>query len=460
MTFNTGDVHISEFSILGLHGNKNIRLKLEDNTLILVGENGTHKTTILTLFYSFLAGDVARLAKYNFNSLKIVINDKPFLFEDTQIFSELNRLRKRLLPPRLRVHIEEKDHVTNEEIIEILKADGAPKSHIYKIEQELTNLLDDCENFEKNGFKVFKDIKELLEPCHLLFLPTYRRIEKQLKDLLALKERMTYGSYDYESGLKSFTSKDYCTESIKFGMEDIQDIWDETIAELKNKATQGIKKLDKEYIEELLTNQHKSINIKDLNFGESIKKRVFDRIKEEGISKEALDKLEKLISGGLNDKQVIYFFKKRYDLYGKLFEYEEPLKALCDACNRYLRSNEIVFNPVKLEVYIRNRKTSESSPEQRIQLDQLSSGEKQLVSLFTHLYLAEGKQYFVIIDEPEISLSLEWQKTFLQDLRQGTFCSGLFVATHSPFMFANDLLRPYAHGVGEFLEVVEEQEAS
>ncbi|MFN7311584.1 MAG: AAA family ATPase [Vampirovibrionales bacterium] len=124
-----------------------------------------------------------------------------------------------------------------------------------------------------------------------------------------------------------------------------------------------------------------------------------------------------------------------------------------------MHSNEIVFDPTKLDVYIRNRKTSENAPEQRIKLSQLSSGEKQLVSLFTHLYLAEGKQYFVIIDEPEISLSVEWQKTFLQDIRNGTFCSGLFVATHSPFMFANDLLRPYAYGVREFLEEVEDKEA-
>jgi hypothetical protein len=36
----------------------------------------------------------------------------------------------------------------------------------------------------------------------------------------------------------------------------------------------------------------------------------------------------------------------------------------------------------------------------------LSSGEKQIVSLFSHLYLSGQQLFFVIIDEPELSLSV------------------------------------------------------
>jgi recombinational DNA repair ATPase RecF len=46
---------ITRFQIKKLHGYKNIDLRLVDNTLILVGENGAGKTTVLHLFYYLLS---------------------------------------------------------------------------------------------------------------------------------------------------------------------------------------------------------------------------------------------------------------------------------------------------------------------------------------------------------------------------------------------------------------------
>lgn len=87
-----------------------------------------------------------------------------------------------------------------------------------------------------------------------------------------------------------------------------------------------------------------------------------------------------------------------------------------------------------------------------VKLSDLSSGEKQIVSLFSHLYLSEEKRFFVLIDEPELSLSVPWQRRFLKDIKEGDFCSGVVAVTHSPFIYDNDL-REYAHSIGEFLEV-------
>ena len=61
----------------------------------------------------------------------------------------------------------------------------------------------------------------------------------------------------------------------------------------------------------------------------------------------------------------------------------------------------------------------------RINQNDLSSGEKQIVSLFSHLYLSGKERYFVLIDEPELSLSVPWQRRFLEDIRGGHFCAGL-----------------------------------
>lgn len=73
-----------------------------------------------------------------------------------------------------------------------------------------------------------------------------------------------------------------------------------------------------------------------------------------------------------------------------------------------------------------------------IQLTQLSSGEKQIVSLFSKLYLESDEKSIVIIDEPELSLSLQWQKMLLPDIMRTENCDLLLTVTHSPFIFENE----------------------
>jgi predicted ATPase len=81
----------------------------------------------------------------------------------------------------------------------------------------------------------------------------------------------------------------------------------------------------------------------------------------------------------------------------------------------------------------------------------LSSGEKQIVSLFSHIYLSGKSGYLVIMDEPELSLSVPWQKRFLPDILATGRCSGLIAVTHSPFIFENELEK-YTHEIDEFVE--------
>ena len=54
------------FNIIGLYGTKDIRLQFENNRLIIVGENGSGKTTVLRLFYYFISCQWNQLLNYNF----------------------------------------------------------------------------------------------------------------------------------------------------------------------------------------------------------------------------------------------------------------------------------------------------------------------------------------------------------------------------------------------------------
>ena len=64
----------------------------------------------------------------------------------------------------------------------------------------------------------------------------------------------------------------------------------------------------------------------------------------------------------------------------------------------------------------------------------LSSGELQLLILFTFLYFRfeEQEQFTIIIDEPELSLHLAWQSRYLQAITKPNQYAQFIVATHSP----------------------------
>src|SRR5690606_16383917 len=81
----------------------------------------------------------------------------------------------------------------------------------------------------------------------------------------------------------------------------------------------------------------------------------------------------------------------------------------------------------------------------KVPLDSLSSGEKQMVSLFAKMFLYP-KQKIVLIDEPELSLSLDWQTQILPDILASPTCHQLIAITHSPFVFEN-ALEPFARAI-------------
>lgn len=73
----------------------------------------------------------------------------------------------------------------------------------------------------------------------------------------------------------------------------------------------------------------------------------------------------------------------------------------------------------------------------KIQLDQLSSGEKQILLILTTVFLQEEKPNVLLMDEPEISLHISWQDRLIELIRELNPHCQLILTTHSPNIFAN-----------------------
>ena len=137
------------------------------------------------------------------------------------------------------------------------------------------------------------------------------------------------------------------------------------------------------------------------------------------------------------DSQHVYLLnllQKLISNYDLQKQYDDRINSFVSTCNKYLNDKQFIYNPseLTLDILLNNRSKSP------VKLTQLSSGEKQIVSLFSKLYLESEDKNIVIIDEPELSLSINWQQMLLPDIMRSQNCSFLLTVTHSPFIFENE----------------------
>jgi predicted ATP-binding protein involved in virulence len=101
--------------------------------------------------------------------------------------------------------------------------------------------------------------------------------------------------------------------------------------------------------------------------------------------------------------------------------------------NKGLAFKKIVVNPEKGFLFV-----NDSGKE--LKLTQLSSGEQHEVVLVYELIFIAKDNDLVLIDEPEISLHIAWQKEFLEDIKRIIDIQNvsIVIATHSPQIIDNN----------------------
>ena len=72
-----------------------------------------------------------------------------------------------------------------------------------------------------------------------------------------------------------------------------------------------------------------------------------------------------------------------------------------------------------------------------IPLERLSAGEKQMLLLLFTLFLMEDKPNVLLLDEPEISLHIEWQDKLVGLMNELNPNCQIIMTTHSPNIFAD-----------------------
>ncbi|MHA6248425.1 AAA family ATPase [Pontibacter sp. CAU 1760] len=466
---------ISSFRVDKLHGEASYDIRYENNTLVLVAENGSGKTTLVNMMYYFLTRQWVKLNEYKFEKITATVKGRELSFNKSK-YNQLVRRDSKLyqrFPVRYRPLIEhlyssnegldfinQKDYSLKEYYAKLSDMFNISTRGIQNILHHINELEIDFDNDESIQ-EVEEYLKNVFKGIQIIYLPTYRRIEKDLKNIFPdLDESME--RYESKRRYKSLNqeSPEYI-ELVEFGMQDVKDRITRRCDELKNFFYNNLgKKITGSYLEDILKRNYRDFDTTRIqDFNEDALNYILKRLDDSFLSSSGKKELKAFVeqvkeNGALNveDKINAYFVWKLFQIYQEQKNAELDINKFVDICNDYIKnkSKKFHFDSDNFEVSIRVPNSIKLSDNKFFNIDfkDLSSGEKQIVSLFSHIYLSK-QDYFIIIDEPELSLSVPWQERFLPDINSSQKCTGIIAVTHSPFIFKNEL-KQYAHSLEEF----------
>ena len=203
---------------------------------------------------------------------------------------------------------------------------------------------------------------------------------------------------------------------------------------------------------ELMQNVQQDYSIVANKLDSTYPNRLFET--EEGIAEsdykikmqEMASKFESLSKYDLSTMQepVNFIFKEEHAKALKVYfdDFEVKYQVYEDFINKLDLYTDIInhrlsFKTLKISKEFGISIIDENS--KHLKLTQLSSGEKQEIVLFYDLIFGTEKDILLLIDEPEISLHITWQKKFMDDLLRIIDYKGfnVIVATHSPQIINN-----------------------
>lgn len=227
----------------------------------------------------------------------------------------------------------------------------------------------------------FMEIQHLSVPT--IFFPTFRRIE---------------GGFSMDDGFDP-----------RFGRQDeIRDAMEEFSRRLSLRNHRFITSISTDDIVSLLNKEYSNLNTQVNSIQKQKSDDIIRKIKEQNKNeKEILIEIQEDIEFMENQRVLIL----------------KPYTTLSDLITTIFQHKGINLSNLTL-----------GEVNNAISSDKLSAGEKQMLSFIC--YNAFTKNNTIFIDEPELSLHPDWQRTLVPTLLNQGNNNQFFMATHSPFIFS------------------------
>ena len=403
---------IKSIKIQGLYGRFNYDIKFSnEDVTIITGPNGYGKTTILNIISWISKYKFEKIRKLEFKEINISADDKKFIIHKRKNNLVINGLE--VLDPYKRIFIN-RDKAKKSSIDDYI---------IYKIDKEL-KLYSKCNNSNARDNLYSKFIMDEVIEQNLFgegkvknFIPESTKLRSDIKKSL---------------GKVYFIQEQRLIKGNTNGEKDIVDVignlpekFKKIITEVSNNYSNVSNNLDSTYPERLFQTED-GISEYDYQIKIQEMSNKFEKLKKYDISdmKEFSKKFSFNTEFGRALKVYFDDFDEKYRQYEDLID---KLDLFVESINSKLQFKEIKVSRVDGIKVIDDKKNE-------IKLKDLSSGEKQEIALFFELIFETDKGTTILIDEPELSLHVMWQKKFMNDIISvaNRMELKIIVATHSP----------------------------
>ena len=424
-----------------LYGAYNYDVRFNSDITFLYGTNGCGKTTILNITEAIITGMLFKLFEYKFQKVTLeYYNSK-----------KDNEIREIVIKP------------TNQRTLQITFEDDTQSVSMIRTDPEQRRG-SELQEIAKQYFVKYPFLREIRKSFNYVYLPLNRSVDLG-NSFELFDEGMTYRMFsrqfhyrfldDYEESLP-YVSKDLNISQIenliyyKFNSAnaEIREIENN----FRNKVLSSLLDIDaNSSVEEVLRN----ISITDTL------RITLTKISE--VKRQYISILRNLTSNDVDIHNCELFFelfandlKSREELdVDFLFRYKEfmRIQKTIVLAEKTEKDKEKIMNPFRLFIDTMNSFISQTGDEKRFVISQegkvgfktsfsknivsvqhLSSGEKQLLIFFANLIFAvdNRKNGIFVVDEPELSLHLTWQRMFVEKTMLINPNMQLIFATHSP----------------------------
>ena len=430
-------------SFTGTKINEYIDIDIDFNTdlSILIGTNGSGKTTALNIIQALLLPKIVDLITIPFESINLRLENKSNIYnisvnkkQDYINFDILNNFDEKLVET-FKLN---KDYIDEFDIYKLNKTDKKKQDFYFKkfINEQFFQFIDKLPKpiligLERTNNNVKEEYNDFLFERKLFMSNDNRRSYHRHKDNLGVSsletEMLVQRAYKRVKSIRdnyfNKVNKELITSSFDFIDFNPNDIIN--INELREKFSLLEQRSE---IEETL----KNIGFLDSELSQKLKD-FFEKI---NTLVNKLDKKDQsvTIEWLLNKSQ----FDRLHNILGIIKEYNIkaekiylPVKKFIEIINSFLKDTG-----KKIYVDEVGRLLIKKPAGRNLTIDELSSGERQLVILFANVIFARfDKNYnsdILIIDEPEISLHIRWQEKFIDLLFETETDKQFIIATHSP----------------------------
>ena len=406
---------IESFKIDKLWGYRNIDLTFRKDVNVLIGPNGSGKTTILNLLHAILSGDLRSVVNFNFQQAKIGLKS----FKGNSI----RTIKVDIGDESLKLKVGQREYDAPIDIFSRRRPVGSLIRNFYERDNVITNLLSE----EIDG--------ESTPIVPLVWLPVSRHLPVTEDE----EERYT---------------RKKTLESVDLRLEDLLDGLSRYHSILNAQLSERYREFERQVLSTILySKEHDHLDSILSSIPASLpteteKDQLREAFKDAGLLKskqmrtriddhfaaaeEAGKRVSENVRLELEDILVLPLISRTKSMVEYARELEKYRNNIFAPLHLYENTVNSFLEEKTIKVDESNGLKIESSSKSQLNWRDLSSGEKQILILLTEVLLKVDEPVVYIADEPELSLHVTWQEKLLESIVTLGGQKQIIVATHSP----------------------------